>query len=184
MITANHTMDRARNQDGWSMIEVVITILVIALVAAYAIPKLLGPRDSANDGTARTTLRAAETALETLYAQQQSYNSPTALNAATFQTLEPSVTYVAGNALPFGNSSANAKQVYGVAVAAEDVTLCSASKSTRVFCLRLRPNLPTVFYSSAKLPVATVPATFVTTVQTATADPSNLGTGASLDTWQ
>jgi len=137
------------------MIEVVITILVIALVAAYAIPKLLGPRDSANDGTAKTTLRAALTAAETVYAQGQSY---VGLTATTLPQLEPSITAnapaVAAD-FPIG-PTANPKRVSVVGTTdAANLRLCSASKSGAVFCVHLTPNNPTEYYTYPKGDAAT-----------------------------
>jgi len=150
------TMDRARSQDGWSMIEVVITILVIALVAAYAIPKLLGPRDSANDGTAKTSLRAAMTAAETEYAQTQSYAG---LDADRLEALEPSITgadEADGSDFTIG-PTANGKLVTTLGTqAAGGVTLCAASKSAAVFCVVLTPNNPTVYRSWPKTTTPTV----------------------------
>jgi len=150
MIISKTNMDRTRSQDGWSMIEVVITILVIALVAAYAIPKLLGPRDSANDGTAKTTLRAAVTAAETEYAQTQSY---ALLDADRIEDLEPSITAsddAAGADVAIG-ASANAKLVATLGTqSATSIKLCAASKSGAVFCELLTPNNPTQYITYAK----------------------------------
>jgi len=155
MIFSDTISDRARRQDGWSMIEVVITILVIALVAAYAIPKLLGPRDSANDGTAKTSLRAAMTAAETEFAQHQSYAS---LDAARLHELEPSIK---GNddadpadlnaSVPIG-PGADAKTVttMGSAVPGAEwgaVILCAASKSGNAYCVKLISDYATQYYT-------------------------------------
>jgi len=156
MIFSDTTRDRARSHDGWSMIEVVITILVIALVAAYAIPKLLGPRDSANDGTAKTSLRAAMTAAETEFAQKQSYEG---LDAARLHELEPSIKAnddldpgVRATSVPIGRN-ADAKIVTTMgsaeAFAAEwgAINLCAASKSGNVYCVKLVDDDMTHYYT-------------------------------------
>jgi len=167
MIFSDTTRDRARTQDGWSMIEVVITILVIALVAAYAIPKLLGPRDSANDGTAKTSLRAAMTAAETEYAQTQSYAG---LDGDRLHALEPSITASSTafgtEASPIG-AAADAKHVVTLGSASDTlINLCAASKSGKVFCVKLQPNDPTQYYT-----IAATPANW-TAVNTALGTPS------------
>jgi len=130
------------------MIEVVITILVIALVAAYAIPKLLGPRDSANDGTAKTSLRAALTAAETEFAQTQSYAG---LDGDRIMDLEPSIKASSADSVDETaeiGPTADAKTVVTLlSQSPTQIKLCAASKSTKVFCLKLRPNEATQYYT-------------------------------------
>jgi len=176
MIFSNSTFDRSRSQDGWSMIEVVITILVIALVAAYAIPKLLGPRDAANDGGAKTTLRDAQTAAEVYYAQHQNY--------ADFEDhladLEPSITLSPTDP---GDTPAGANadpKVIAVAVDGddEDIEFCAASKSGNVYCLYLHARDRTEYYSHKLKPGAPAPSTMADAVE-----PDNFDIVSSPDTW-
>jgi len=158
---------RARAQDGWSMIEVVITILVIALVAAYAIPKLLGPRDTANDGTAKTSVRTAITAAETEFAQKQTYAG---LTATRLHDLEPSIT--ASDADPETSpidATADPKKIVTLDTADDThVVLCAASKTSKVFCAKLLPDKPTQYYTVS--PTGATPAAKWTAVWIAADD--------------
>lgn len=85
---------KPKNQQGFSLIELLIVVAIILIIAAISIPSLLRARMSANEAAAVTSVHAVNTA------------------EVTFTTLFPSSGYAASlNALGPGgtcNSPANA----------------------------------------------------------------------------
>ena len=67
---------------GFTLVEIMIVVAIIALLAAIAIPNLLRAKISANDALAKGTLRSLSTASET-YATTQSGNYPLNITSLT-----------------------------------------------------------------------------------------------------
>jgi len=93
-----HTMlksirDRRENEEGFTLIELMVVVLIIAILIAIAIPTFLGARTKANDRAAQSSLRNALTAAKSVFTDQNSYIPA---DAAALSVDEPSLTFAPG----------------------------------------------------------------------------------------
>lgn len=84
---------RTSSEEGFTLVELLVVMLIIGLLAAIAIPSFFNQRDKAKDSDAKTTARTAQTALETYATDNDgSYAGATvALLVAIEETLSEAV---------------------------------------------------------------------------------------------
>lgn len=113
--------DRANTSEesGFTLIELMVVLLIIAILMLIAIPTFLGARTKAQNRAAQTDLRNALTAEKTAYTSGSVYQaSPT-----TMKGIEPSLDWV--NATP---TTTPPNQV-DVAVSSTGNTVCMSAQS-------------------------------------------------------
>ena len=73
---------RTNKSTGFTLVEIMIVVAIIALLAAIAIPNLLRAKLSANDALAKATIRSLSTGSES-YATAQNGNYPLNITSLT-----------------------------------------------------------------------------------------------------
>ena len=79
-----------KNQKGFSLVELLVVVIIIAIVAAIAIPNLLASRRAANEASAISSLRTYHSAEATYQATLGgNVNYGTAAQLGTAQLVDP-----------------------------------------------------------------------------------------------
>jgi type IV pilus assembly protein PilA len=118
-------------EGGFTLIELMVVVLIIAVLIGIAIPTFLGARQRAQDRAAQSSLRNSLTAAKTIFTDAETYlnATDTALDSA-----EPSIDHVAT-----GVASTGAKNV-SVNPASAGVWY-GAAKSASGTCFFVKDNV-------------------------------------------
>jgi type IV pilus assembly protein PilA len=67
--------ERARKQDGFTFVEILIVIVIVGALAAIALPVFLKQRDSANDADAKAAARSLVSHVESCQTESEDYGA-------------------------------------------------------------------------------------------------------------
>ena len=119
--------DRAENDDGFTLVELMVVVLIIAILIAIAIPTFLGARDRAQNSAAQSSGRLALVVAKVVFTDGGTYG--TAANDVGLAAVEPSLAYK-----PSGTQSTGPKEVSVSSLPATDTTWSAAILSASGRC--------------------------------------------------
>ncbi len=85
-----HDHGDQQDQQGFTLIELMVVVLIIAILIAIAIPTFLGARSRAQDRAAESSLRNGLTSAKTIFTDQEDYTQATGV---ALKAVEPSLTF-------------------------------------------------------------------------------------------
>jgi type IV pilus assembly protein PilA len=118
----------AEAEAGFTLVEIMVTVLVLGILISIALPTFLGARQRAHNRAAQSNLRNGLVAVKVFYSDRGTY---VGFTAPVARGLEPELIWAAA-----GSPAVGQVRIGGSAPTATSIMLVTQSRSTRYFCIK------------------------------------------------
>ena len=128
---------RAEAEDGFSLIELIVVILIVGILAAIAIPSFLSQAGKANDASAKELARTAQTTMEA-YANDHNGSTAGVTAPTDLSAIEKSINTSSTNRQAYLSTATGSASTYTVvataAVTGDTFTIVNSNGTVKHSC--------------------------------------------------